>query len=133
MKHITQPQTPDVPATLATRARVLKSLVDSADMSIRDHTVTITVDRGCWTEEDLESSMMDALKSIKANRGHGIGRQDPDYGFMYTAYFGGTRDSAEIMDALYSAMERQELWFEIEITDGKIGETLTRRGREQEG
>jgi hypothetical protein len=125
-------QTPDIPADITAQERVRRSLIASADTSIRDHTVVISVDRGYSTDEELESSMMEALKSIRDNRGHGIGREDPDSGFVYTAYFSGARDSGEIMEALYAAMEKQALWFDIDITDSKTGLTRTETGKEPE-
>jgi hypothetical protein len=132
MTQTPKPQTPDIPSDITAQEKVRRSLISSADLSIRDHTATISVDRGYSTDEKLDSSMMDALKSIRDNRGRGIGREDVDHGFIYTAYISGSRDSDDIMESLFAAMAKQSLSFEIEITDSKTGLTRTETAKEPE-
>jgi hypothetical protein len=78
----------------------LKLLLASLDGSIPDHTVTISVDRGYFTGEDLDSAITEASNSIKANGGDGR-RKDTDNGFIMTAYFRGDRDAGEIKESLH--------------------------------
>lgn len=116
--------TPEPPTSETAQAELRRSLIESADMSIPDHAVTISVGQDYCADEELESSMMAAQKAVKDQRGRSS-REDVDNGYVITASFRSAMNSGDIMDALYSAMEKQKLWFSIEMKDSRTGQTMT--------